>query len=24
LKKFGPNTLALQKPLGEFAAFFNA
>ena len=24
LKKFGPNTLALQKPLGEFASFFNA
>jgi FkbM family methyltransferase len=24
LRKFGPNTLALQKPLGEFAAFFNA
>jgi FkbM family methyltransferase len=23
LKKFGPNTLALQKPLGEFASFFN-
>lgn len=24
LKKFGPNTLALQKPLGDFASFFNA
>ena len=24
LKKFGPNTLALQKPLGEFASFFTA
>ncbi|MDA0314294.1 MAG: FkbM family methyltransferase [Bacteroidetes bacterium] len=24
LKRFGPNTLALQKPLGEFASFFNA
>jgi FkbM family methyltransferase len=24
LKKFGPNTLALQKPLGEFASFINA
>ena len=24
LKKFGPNTLALQKPLGQFASFFNA
>ncbi|MBM3169806.1 MAG: FkbM family methyltransferase [Bacteroidetes bacterium] len=24
LKKFGPNTLALQRPLGEFASFFNA
>jgi FkbM family methyltransferase len=24
LKKFGPNTLALQKPQGEFASFFNA
>ena len=24
LKKFGPNTLALQKPLGEFASFSTA
>jgi|UniRef100_UPI00404833F6 FkbM family methyltransferase len=24
LRKFGPNTLALQKPLGEFASFFTA
>jgi FkbM family methyltransferase len=24
LKKFGPNTLALQKPLGQFVSFFNA